>query len=226
MFPVPDALAAFYLFCFGVGLVFVFASLFLGLAHDTLNLPGSPGGGDGGGDVGVPDGAPASSGGPDAGTGNMGHKVAAGGHAHHAGHSVSPFNLSTIMAFVTWFGGAGYILRAYAGVQGIASVAAASLVGLLGGAIVFYFLVRVILPGQRILDPADYEVEGTLAKVSVPIRPGGVGEIVYTKGGTRRSEGARSSDGSAIERGTEVVIVKYERGIAYVEAWSSFVAKG
>jgi hypothetical protein len=224
MFPIPDALAAFYLFCFVVGFVFVFASLFLGLTHDTLNLPGSPGGADGGGDVGVPDSAPSGGAGSNAGGADAGHKIGPGGH--QAGHGISPFNLSTIMAFLTWFGGAGYVLRAYAGVQGIASIAAASLVGVLGGAIVFYFLVRVILPGQRILDPADYEVVGTLAKVSVRIRPGGVGEIVYTKGGTRRSEGARSIDGSAVERGTEVVIVKYERGIAYVEAWSSFVAKG
>jgi hypothetical protein len=225
MFPVPDALAAFYLFCFGVGLVFVFASLFLGLTHDTLNLPGSAGGGEGGGDLGVPDSAPAQLHGPDAGGGDAGHH-GTDSHVHRAGHSVSPFNLSTIMAFLTWFGGAGYVLRAYAGLPGIFSVAAASIVGLLGGAVVFFFLVRVILPGQKIMDPADYEVVGTLAKVSVSIRPGGVGEIVYTKGGTRRSDGARGMDGSAIERGTEVVIVKYERGIAYVEAWSSFVAKG
>ncbi len=237
MFPIPDALAAFYLVCFAVGFLFVFASLFLGLTHDTLHLPGLPhgdggqgdlggpgqgAGGDGilhGGDVGDVGGAEATDLGPQEAT--AAHPV-----GHHGGHGVSPVNLSTVMAFLTWFGGAGYLLRVYAGLWGLASVVAASLAGLVGGAIIFYFLVRVLLPGQRILDPADYRMEGTVAQVTVPIKPGVVGEIVYCKGGSRRSDGARSVDGSAIERGTEVVVVRYERGIAYVEPWNSYVAKG
>ena len=131
-----------------------------------------------------------------------------------------------VMAFLTWFGGAGYILRVYAGIWGILSVVAAGLVGLVGGALVFYMLAKVIYPGQRFLNPADYRMEGTVARVTVPIREGEVGEIVYTKGGSQRSDGARSVDGNPIDRGTEVVIVRYERGLAYVEPWTSFVKKG
>ncbi len=234
MFPIPDALAAFYLTCFAVGFLFVVVSLFLGLTHDTLHLPGlSHGDGGHGGLEGLHHGAagdtslhggeievtPAAEAGPD-GAGGTVHPI------HHAGHGVSPLNLSTAMAFLTWFGGAGYILRVYAGLWGLASIVAASLAGLAGGAIIFYFLARVLLPGQRILDPADYRMEGTVAEVTVPIQPGMVGEIVYSKGGSRHSDGARSVDGSAIEHGTEVVIVRYERGIAYVEPWSSYVQKG
>ncbi len=233
MFPIPDALAAFYLFCFVVGFLFTFASLFLGLSHDTLHLPGF--GGDGGGadgagidhGGGIGTGADAGSGvEAGAGDGSPGGPQAGHGHAHPAGHGVSPFNLGTIMAFLTWFGGAGYILEVYAGFWGLLSVVGASLSGLLGGAIIFYFLARVLIPGQRVLDPADYRLEGTVARVTVPIRPDGVGEIVYTKGGSRRSDGAKSADGSPIERGTEVVIVRYEHGIAHVEPWSSYVDKG
>ena len=47
MFPIPDTLSAIYLGCFAFGLVFVVASLLLGLGHDALHLPGF--GGDGGG---------------------------------------------------------------------------------------------------------------------------------------------------------------------------------
>jgi hypothetical protein len=49
------------------------------------------------------------------------------------------------------------------------------------------------------------------------IREGGVGEIVYRKGGSRFTAGARSLDNSAIAKGSEVVIVKSERGLAYVQ---------
>jgi len=38
--------------------------------------------------------------------------------------------------------------------------------------------------------------------------------------GTRRVCGARSEDGSAITKGTEVVVTRYEKGIAYVRLWS------
>ena len=43
-----------------------------------------------------------------------------------------------------------------------------------------------------------------------------MGEIVFSMAGTRRGEAARSLNGRAIPRGTEVVIVKYARGIAEV----------
>ena len=35
----------------------------------------------------------------------------------------------------------------------------------------------------------------------------------------RRVSGARSEDGIAIEKGTEVVVTRYEKGIAYVRRW-------
>ncbi len=234
MFPIPDAMAAFYLTCFAVGFLFVFASLFLGLTHDTLHLPGlSHGDGGHGGLEGLHHGAGDGAGieggeaggatDPRLGADGAGNGTSSG---HHAGHGVSPLNLSTAMAFLTWFGGAGYLLRVYAGLWGLASIVAASLAGLAGGAIIFYFLARVLVPGQRVLDPADYRMEGTVAEVTIAIKPGMVGEVVYSKGGSRHSDGARSVDGSAIEHGTEVVIVRYERGIAYVEPWSSYVRKG
>ncbi|HZK66436.1 MAG TPA: NfeD family protein, partial [Chloroflexota bacterium] len=116
--------------------------------------------------------------------------------------------------------------RAYAGIPGMIAVAGATLAGLAGGTLVFYFLVKVLLPGQRILDPRDYQMVGTVARVTMPIGPALTGEVMYSKGGSRHSDGARSADGSAIGHGTEVVIVRYEKGIAYVEPWSSYVARG
>ena len=42
------------------------------------------------------------------------------------------------------------------------------------------------------------------------------GEIVYSDGGTIHSAGARSHDGRPIEKGAEVMVTKYEKGIAWV----------
>jgi hypothetical protein len=72
---------------------------------------------------------------------------------------------------------------------------------------------------QEYLDPADFEMVGVLGKLSVPIREGGTGELMYSQMGTRRVCGARSDDGAALLKGAEVVVTRYEKGIAYVRLW-------
>jgi hypothetical protein len=58
---------------------------------------------------------------------------------------------------------------------------------------------------------------GVVAHVSDSIRDnGGIGEIIFSQTGARRSTAARSEDGSPIQRGAEVVVIRYERGVAYV----------
>ena len=69
------------------------------------------------------------------------------------------------------------------------------------------------------LDPADYDMVGVLGRTTIPIRAGGTGELVYTQGGTRHVVGARSEDGAAIAKGCEVIVTKYEKGLAYVRPW-------
>jgi hypothetical protein len=69
------------------------------------------------------------------------------------------------------------------------------------------------------LNPADYDMVGVLGHLSLPIRAGGTGELVYSQEGTRRVTGARSEDGAAIPKGAEVMVTRYEKGIAYVRLW-------
>ncbi len=78
----------------------------------------------------------------------------------------------------------------------------------------------MLLPRERVLTAEDTEMTGVLARVSSPIREGGTGEIAYSQGGARRAAAARSDAGPAIARDVEVVVLRYERGIAYVRPWS------
>lgn len=128
----------------------------------------------------------------------------------------SPLSLSTAMIFVTWFGATGYIARTWGGLAVPLTFLLAALIGFLGAALVYLFLAKVLWRGQTQLRPADYAVEGTIATVTSSIRAGGTGEIVYTLAGSKRVDGARSVDGSAIANGAEVSIVRYEGGLAYV----------
>ena len=133
---------------------------------------------------------------------------------------MSPFNFVSLMAFLTWFGGAGYLLTSYSGLWIGFGLLISVAIGLIGGGIVFLFLSRVLIRPDENMDPADYEMVGVLAHVSSPIRQGGTGEIVYTQMGTRRVCGARSEDDSSVAKGTEVVVTRYEKGIAYIRLWS------
>jgi len=189
-----------YLICFLFGLILSVLSLLVGAFH--LHLPGLD-------HLHLDDmGLHLDHGGLD-----IGHADAA------AGLHASPFHFSTIMAFLAWFGGAGYLLTVWGKVGFLAVVALAIGSGLTGGMIVFLFLAKVLMRTDSTLYLSDYHMEGLLGHVSSGIRAGGTGEIIFSQEGVRRTCGARSEDKSAIPQGTEVVITRYERGIAYVRKW-------
>jgi hypothetical protein len=147
----------------------------------------------------------------------------ASGQSHGAGpNAVSPFSLSTLSAFLTWFGGAGYLLTRYSPLAALAVTITALVFGLAGGVLFFSAIARFIVPRLTVLDPEDFRVPGIVARVTSTIQPGRIGEIVYTLGGTRHADGARSESGESIERGAQVVIIRMERGIAYVQPWATF----
>jgi membrane protein implicated in regulation of membrane protease activity len=139
-------------------------------------------------------------------------------HSHTA--SISPFNFITLTAFLAWFGGSGYLLTRYSSIWFLSGLGLAVFTGLVGGGIVFLFLSRVLISQEESMDPADYEMVGVLGRVSVPIREKGTGEIIYSQAGTRRTCGARGDDGNAVAKGSEVVVTRYEKGIAYVRLWT------
>lgn len=144
------------------------------------------------------------------------------GSAHSAGGGrggASPFNFATAMAFFAWFGGVGYLLCRHSTFASAAILGLATASGIAGGGLVFAFLSRVLLRREASLDPADFAVIGVLGRVSAAIRDGGTGEITYSQGGTRRSIGARRDGEGQVDRGCEVVVTRYEKGLAYVRPW-------
>lgn len=189
--------ADFYLICFLLGLALSLLSVLTGsahlhLPHLHLHLHGAP-------HVHVP------------------HMHISGARAAES-EGVPWLNFGTITAFLAWFGGTGYLLERYYAVWFLVAMAIALLSGLGGAAIVFWFLAK-LASGEEDLDPADYDMIGVLGKLSIPIRQGGTGEIVFSQAGVRSVAAARSEDGIAIPKGAEVVVQRYEKGIAYVRRW-------
>jgi len=164
-----------------------------------------------------------------------GHVHVSHGPGHHGAHVkggtqgggsrlstvLSWLNMAAAMAFLTWFGGAGIVLQQVTTWPSRLIVAASVGVGLLGGSVVNRFI-QTLLRDEKPLEPTSYV--GVLARVTSPIREGGTGEIVYTVNGTRQTAGARDVDGVAIAKGSEVVITRYEKGIAYVSTFDELSA--
>lgn len=147
------------------------------------------------------------------------HTPTSGHSVGHAADGISAWNGLTLMAFLCWFGGAGYLLHNFSLLVAPLVFAFSILSGVIGAAVIWFALVKVLLPQERALTPADTEMTGVVARVSGGIRVGGTGEILFSQAGARRAAAARSEDGSPIEHGVEVVVMRYERGVAYVRRW-------
>jgi hypothetical protein len=210
----------FYLVCFAVGFCFSFFSFVFGSSRmGKLHLPHFHGHGGHLPTVHGPVAHPPVAHAPAAGPAPAHAPGAQTQASWRGGASVSPLNPPSIAAFLAWFGGTGYLLARFSALWVGLALLLAVIAGLTGGAIIFFFLTKVLMSDQEYLDPADFEMVGVLGKLSVPIRQGGTGELIYSQMGTRRVCGARSEDGSVIAKGMEVVVTRYEKGIAYVRLW-------
>lgn len=137
----------------------------------------------------------------------------------NGGATVPWWNGFSIMIFLCWFGAAGYLLTKYGTFVAGVVLVLAGVCGVIGGALIFMFLTKFLLPHEHELTADETAVVGAVGRVSSMIRPEGTGEIVYEQLGALRSAPARSEDGSPIPKDEEVFVVRYEKGIAYVRSW-------
>ena len=63
------------------------------------------------------------------------------------------------------------------------------------------------------------------ARVSDTIRNGGTGEIIFEQLGARKACPARGDSGEEVQRDEEVVVTRYEHGVAYVRRWNELAEK-
>lgn len=196
--------ADFYLICFIVGLLLSVLAFIFGDMHMHIQLPF---------DI------------------HFGHFEIGAAHAQgpvgNGGMGQMPaINFGTITAFLAWFGGIGYLLTRHSHLYAFGALTLAGLGGLVGASTVFVLLSKILMRHEQNLDPGDYDMVGVLGRISSSIAEGGTGEIVYSQEGTRHTCGARSETGSSIAKGTEVIVTKYERGIAYVRPWEELAGTG
>jgi hypothetical protein len=205
----------FYLICFIAGFVFSVLSFLSGAMHLHLPIPKHFHFG-GGGHAGAGHGAGH---GPVRGHAPAGHGHAPAAKGHGGGH-FPIVNPMTLAAFLTWFGATGYLMEHFRHIWVLGGLVLSSLAGMTGASIVFWFVAKVLMAHDYTLDPLDYEMVGVLGRVSGIIRSEGTGEIIFIQQGARKCSAARSESGESLPKGLEVVVTRYEHGIAYVRPWS------
>ena len=90
---------------------------------------------------------------------------------------------------------------------------------------VFLFVAKFLMARDFTLDPADFDMIGVLGRVSNTIRHGGTGEIIFEQLGARKACAARAESAEDIQRDEEVVVTRYEHGVAYVRRWNELAEK-
>ncbi|HKR96545.1 MAG TPA: hypothetical protein VJW55_14315 [Candidatus Angelobacter sp.] len=189
----------FYLICFVVGFTFTAISFVSGTLH--LHLPGH-------------------------GHFHMGHGAGHSGGAHGArGSSFGFFNPMTLAVFLAWFGGTGYLLVHLRHIWVLAGLAFSTAAGLVGAGAVMVVATKYFLAHESSLDPMDYEMVGVLGKISGTVRRKGTGEIIFEQEGARKACAARSETDEEMRVGEEVVVTRFEHGVAYVRRWSELAEK-
>lgn len=122
--------------------------------------------------------------------------------------------VKSIAAFVSAFGLTGFVLTQLTSAVTVLTVTTAIAAGL-GGVWLTALAPSVSEPvdGNENVRPS---MVGMVGRLSLPIREGGFGELYCTDDGVPRICAARSEDGSAIDKGTEVIVTSYDGGTATV----------
>ncbi|WP_156830205.1 hypothetical protein [Paenibacillus sp. HW567] len=146
------------------------------------------------------------------GHGLTGHLHAGGGDA--GGPGFVP--ILPLMVFVTVWGGTGYVLSRFSGMNMLAVVLICTVVALLLGCLIYGVLARVMTRYDSSMNELDYEQVGQLGYISISAVDGAVGEMKYVLHGTMRSIGVRAETGQRLAKGDRVIILKVDKGMATV----------
>ncbi|RTE11813.1 hypothetical protein [Paenibacillus whitsoniae] len=139
---------------------------------------------------------------------------AAHGHGGHSG-----FNLPTLLAGITVFGGVGYLLAAFGPWSLILVIVVAAAAGVGVGWLFFLLYVKVLYKHDDTMLESEFDLSGQLGEITVPMAGSGIGEMVYVLHGTKRSISVRSEHGEPIAKGAKVMVVQMKDGVATVALW-------
>jgi len=143
-------------------------------------------------------------------------------HAHADDTGPLPVSPGAFLVFLSWLGGVSFVLRRAADWPLLAALPVAALLGIGVAAVVQRAVRKLSNPSGSVLQPEQYRLPGTIGRVSSSIRAGGTGEVIYEQAGVRQVVAARATGAEELQRGTEVLVLSVDNGIAIVQVFDPF----
>ena len=143
-------------------------------------------------------------------------------HAHADDTGPLPVSPGAFLVFLSWLGGVSFVLRRAADWPLLAALPVAALLGIGVAAVVQRAVRKLSNTEGSVLEPEHYRLPGTIGRVSSSIRAGGTGEVIYEQAGVRQVVAARASGAQELQRGTEVLVLSVDNGIATVQVFDPF----
>ncbi|MGD1278279.1 MAG: NfeD family protein [Tepidisphaeraceae bacterium] len=142
----------------------------------------------------------------------MGHEPGAADSGIH----MTPMNPVVIAIFLVSFGGTGLASMQLLG-WGVASLALSAPSGFVMAAVTFAIFNKLFSMTQGSSGPSEQEVIGKEAEVITPIPENGLGEIAYTRRGSRFTAPARAESGAAVAKQSIVTVTRIVGHTYYIK---------
>ncbi|MCM3739832.1 NfeD family protein [Oceanobacillus luteolus] len=130
---------------------------------------------------------------------------------------ISPFlNPALILAFITFFSAAAYILELVTSLSSIVIIIISSILAFILAAVLNIFVFIPMKSAEESLSYTEDSLKGRVGKIILSVPEDGFGEIVIKSKSGTISKPAASYDNELIQEGTRVLVIEVKNGVLYV----------
>ena len=135
------------------------------------------------------------------------------------GEAVGFLNPVLILSFITFFAATGYILEFITPLHSMIIAAIAIVLAFILDTLMNVFILIPLSSAEESLSYTEESLRGKVGKIIIPIPKDGFGEIVIESKFGMISKPATSIENEAIAEGMQVLVLKVEKGVLYVEPY-------
>lgn len=134
---------------------------------------------------------------------------------------ILPIKPITVVSFITVFGGVG-IMTLQKNMSIILSLVISVFSAYVVSFLLYKFIITPLYRAQNTSAHSQKDLVGTPAIVKASILENGFGQISYVVNGNTYDSPAKHKNGEYVKKGTNVLIVKIENNVYYVERRSTY----
>lgn len=130
---------------------------------------------------------------------------------------LSPFlNPALILAFITFFSAAAYILELATSLSSIVIAIISVFIAFILAAVLHFFVFIPIKSAEESLSYTEESLKGRVGRIILSVPEDGFGEIIIESKSGTISKPAASYDQEAITEGKQVLVIDVKKGVLYV----------